>query len=161
MKVDLGINPKYVRIAIWVVVAVVVFILLRKGWNWYKKYRDNQKLMNALKQGIKKEELSYTEEQYTTMAERLYGALNDKKSGLYGVNQEEVYNVFRMIKTPSDLLKLNDVFGVREFDFAWTARANDGSYTLLGVITESRALTDGEREKIREILAENGVTNFV
>ena len=33
MKVDLGINPKYIRAAIWIIVAVVAIIVIRNIWN--------------------------------------------------------------------------------------------------------------------------------
>lgn len=156
MKVDLGINPKYVRIAIWVVVAIVVIIVARKAYQKIKEYLGRKKVSDTLGQGIIPEELTYSESEYAYLAERLYGALNNKKSGLYGVDQDEVYAVFRDIKTPSDLLKLIQVFGTRDFDFAWTANVKDGKYTLYELFTNN-LLTGGERSKIREILAENNI----
>lgn len=158
MKIEtgLGINPKYVKIAIWIVVAVVVFIIARKAWKWYKQYQERKDLEKIYGQGIIDTELTLTDQEFAHLAQQLYGALNDKKSGWRGVNQEAVYEVFKNIKSASDLMKLANAFGTKTFDFAWTSRAEDGDYTFEEVM-RSRVLTDSEKQKIRDILAANGV----
>lgn len=157
MKVDFGINQKYIKIAIWVVVAIVAIIVIRKIWKKIKEKIDIEKVSKKLGQDIVVSDLSYTDGEYTILAERLVGALNDRKSGYRGVNQEQVYEVFRAMKTNSDLIKLTDAFGTRTLDLAWTSGAKDGDYTLWQVMS-SRVLTDGEKAEIRAILADNNVT---
>lgn len=157
MKVDFGLNPKYVKIAIWVVVVVVVVVVIRKIWKYVKEQIDINKVTRKMNQDVVASELTYTDGEYTILAERLAGALNDKKSGWRGVNQEQVYEVFKAMKTNSDLIKLCEAFGTKNIDVAWTSDAEDGSYTLWQIMS-GRILTDSEKAEIREILVENGVT---
>lgn len=156
MKVDLGINPKYIKIAIWVAVAIVAFFVIRKIWRKISESIDRKKLVEKMNQDIVETELSFSNAQYLQFAQSVYEALNDKTSGFWGVDQVKIYEVYRQMKNPSDILKLHDAFGTREIDTAWTMGA-DGSYTLAAALP--RLLTKGQLRELNSILRENGV-NF-
>ena len=157
MKVDLGINPKYIKIAIWIVVAVVVFIILRKIWKSVSESIDRKKLIEKMNQDIDNNEVNYSDAQYLQWATTIKQALTDTSSGLYGVNQDKIYEVYKNIKSPSDLLKLHLAFGSQALDQAWTHGNNDGTYTLAEALPVF--LSKGELRKVNKILLENGV-NF-
>ena len=156
MKIETGLNPKYLKIAIWIVVAVVVCFIAQKAWKKFKEWRDRKKLEKALNAEVVTSELSYSEAEFEILANDFYGAMTDKSDGVRGINEEQLFGVFRKIKTKSDLLKLADKVGVREYDFAWWNAAKDGEYSFLEVM-RGPALTDGDKDKIKKILAENGV----
>lgn len=156
MKVDLGINPKYIKIAVWILIGIVAVIVIRKIWKKVSESIDRKRLVDKMNQDIVAEELTFTDAQYLQFAQSVYEALNDKSSGFWGVDQKKIYEVYRQMKTPSDILKLHDAFGTREIDTAWTLGA-DGSYTLSAALP--RLLTKGQLRKVNSILRENGV-NF-
>lgn len=156
MKVDLGINPKYIKIAVWILIGIVAVIVIRKIWKKVSESIDRKRLVDKMNQDIVAEELTFTDAQYLQFAQSVYEALNDKSSGFWGVDQKKIYEVYRKMKTPSDILKLHDAFGTREIDTAWTLGA-DGSYTLSAALP--RLLTKGQLREVNSILRENGV-NF-
>lgn len=157
MKVDLGINPKYVKAAIWIVVAIVAVIVIRKIWKSVSESIDRNKLVNKMGQDVNPEEVNYSDAQYLQWATTIKQALTDTSSGLYGVNQDKIYEVYRNIKSPSDLLKLHLAFGSQTLNQAWTHGNNDGTYTLAEALPVF--LSKGELRKVNKILLENGV-NF-
>lgn len=155
MKIETGINPKYIKIAIWIVVAVVVIWLGRKLWNKVVEWSDRKKLVEEMGQDIVTTELSYNDAQYLQFAETVYQALNDKTSGFWGVDQDKIYEVYDKMKNGSDILKLHDKFGSRAIDASWTMGGKDGSYTLAAAIPVF--LTKSQLRKLNSILAENGI----
>lgn len=156
MKVDLGINPKYIKIAVWILIGIVAVIVIRKIWKKVSESIDRKRLVDKMNQDIVAEELTFTDAQYLQFAQSVYEALNDKSSGFWGVDQKKIYEVYRKMKTPSDILKLHDAFGTRDIDTAWTMGA-DGKYTLSAALP--RLLTKGQLREVNSILRENGV-NF-
>jgi len=155
-NLDLGINPKYVRIALWIIAAIVAIVVIRKIWRKVRESIDRKILVDKMNQDIINDELSFTNAQYLQFAQSVYEALNDKTSGFWGVDQKKIYEVYRQMKTASDILKLHDAFGTREIDTAWTLGA-DGSYTLSAALP--KLLTKSQLREVNSILRENGV-NF-
>ena len=156
MKVDLGINPKYIKIAVWILIGIVAVIVVRKIWKKVTESIERKRLVEKMNQDIIDDELTFTNAQYLQFAQSVYEALNDKSSGFWGVDQKKLYEVYRQMKTPSDILKLHDAFGTREIDTAWTLGA-DGSYTLSAALP--KLLTKSQLREVNSILRENGV-NF-
>lgn len=157
MKVDLGINSKYIKIAIWILVAIVAVIVIRKIWKKVSESIEHKKLVERMGKDIDTSELSYSEAQYLQFAQTVFEALNDKTSGFWGVDQQKIYEVYKNMKNTSDVLKLHDAFGTRTIDASWTLMGADGSYTLSGALP--KLLTKSQLREVNSILAENGV-NF-
>ena len=155
-NLDLGINSKYVRIALWIIAAIVAIVVVRKIWRKVRESIERKRLVDKMNQDIINDELSFTNAQYLQFAQSVYEALNDKTSGFWGVDQKKIYEVYRQMKTASDILKLHDAFGTREIDTAWTLGA-DGSYTLSAALP--KLLTKSQLREVNSILRENGV-NF-
>lgn len=154
MKVDIGINKTLIRTVIWIVVIVVVILVIRKAVKYFKEKADHDKLVKLLGQEIILNDLTYTDAQFVTFANIIKAALNDTSSGWSGVNQNQIYEVYRNMKTKSDVLKLHDAFGTQYLDKAWSSQ-KDGNYTLLEAIPVF--LSNSEIKKIDQILTDNNI----
>lgn len=82
----------------------------------YKVYKQVSSKMNEnnetsdYKKEIVKTDLSFTESEYKTMADRIHVALNQP----WNDNEKTVYETLQKLKTKSDWLKLIKMFGVRK-----------------------------------------------
>ncbi len=159
MKIDLSginINRKYIRWAIIAVVAVILIIVTRKIWRNMKEAADRKELIDKMNHDVVTSELTYSEAQYLQFATTVYEALNDKTSGFWGVDQAKIYEVYKQMKTQSDVLRLHDAFGSKEIDAAWTMGSSaSGTYTLASALP--RLLTKKQLREVNRILADNGV----
>lgn len=95
--------------------------------------------------GIK---LTYPLSNYNVLADILQAAMFD-----LGTNESYIYDVFRKLKNPRDLLQLIKAFGIRPYySFGW----KQGDYNLGQWFNEE--LSSSEVNKINQILASNGIT---
>lgn len=157
IKLDFGSLGKYIKIAIYVVLAVVVFLIIRKYVKKYLEGRDQQQLIDKMGQDINPNELTYTDSQYLQFATAIYQALNDRSAGLLGVNEDKIYEIYGKMKTNSDILKTHNEFGRKALDASWLQGVGyDGVYSLAEAIP--KFLTGRELRKLNKILVENGIT---
>ena len=100
-------KKKIIRIAIYVVVAIVtVWILWRLGKKIYDKIQSN-KNARGLEGSIVSSELTYDAPQYKSFAKTLYEAMK----GL-GTDEDKVAEVFKQMNSRSDVLMLKKEYGV-------------------------------------------------
>jgi hypothetical protein len=82
--------------------------------------------------------LFYSESEYTQFANKLYRAMNG-----IGTDEKSIYEVFEAMRSKADVLKLIQVFGVRDSETLEEWMAGD--------------LSSGEIRKINLILSKNGI----
>lgn len=100
-------KKKIIRIAIYVVVAIVaLWILWRLGKKIYDKIQSN-KNARGLEGSITTSELTYDTPQYKSFAKTLYEAMKGP-----GTDEEKVSGVFAQMNSRSDVLMLKKEFGV-------------------------------------------------
>lgn len=100
-------KKKIIRIAIYVVVAIVaIWILWRLGKKIYDKIQSN-KNARGLEGSIVTSELTYDAPQYKSFAKTLYEAMK----GL-GTDEDKVAEVFKQMNSRSDVLMLKKEYGV-------------------------------------------------
>jgi len=94
--------------------------------------------------------LTYPLSNYNNFADQLQSAMFDA-----GTDEDTIYNVFRKLKNPKDLLQLIKAFGIRTYYwFGWP----QGNYNLAQWIQEE--LKQGEKDKINDILRANNINYF-
>ena len=168
MKVDLGINPKYIYITAGVILLIVVVVWLVKKFG----KREEEKTVKDIEDSINKSNLTYEDAQYKTMADELSAYLGEKftdsaagvlagpwasNAGFNGVNQKGVYSIFEKMKTVDDVKALIAAFGIRTIRKQWHFNSTTGNLATFF----SQFLTTPEKGKVNEILASNGVNyNF-
>ena len=159
------INFKKTALYVGVALAVIaLFFYIRKKVKEYKAEKKDEDYIKTVEGDIVSSGLSYSESEYLAMADSLEQHFGDTglSAGFLGVNQKGVYEVMRRMKSNSDINKLQVVFGVRKFkDLSLlspmlASLAKEKDYTLVEAVTQ--LLTSGERKKVNEILAENGLT---
>lgn len=104
-------KKKIIRIAIYVVVAIVAIYV---AYRIYVKVKDrlaSNKLGRELDNSIDTGNLSYDISQYQSLANKLYTAMDGP-----GTDEDAVGTVFNQMQTRSDVLMLMKQFGVRDGD---------------------------------------------
>ena len=92
-------------------------------------------------------QLSYPLSNYNIMADQLQAAMFDT-----GTDEDTIYNVFKKLKNPKDLLQLIKSFGIRPYYvFGW----NQGNYNLGQWLTEE--LNISEIQNINSILRASNI----
>ncbi len=100
-------KKKIIRIAIYVVVAIVaIWILWRLGKKIYDKIQSN-KNARGLEGSIVTSELTYDAPQYKSFAKTLYEAMKGP-----GTDENKVAEVFQQMNSRSDVLMLKKEYGV-------------------------------------------------
>lgn len=109
-----GENGKLIRKIVWigliltiVVVVVIIVLAYRKK---AKSDKANQEKIKEYENEIIPDKLSYSESEYSSMAQTI-----DDAMGNWFQNDDEdaVYQVLMRMKTNTDLLKLQESFGIR------------------------------------------------
>jgi len=91
--------------------------------------------------------LTYPLSNYSLMADQLQSAMFDA-----GTDESTIYAVMAKLKNPKDLLQLIKSFGLRTYyQFGWP----QGNYNLGQWFQEE--LSTGEKDKVNQILAGNGI----
>lgn len=100
-------KKRVIRIAIYVVVAIVaIWILWRLGKKIYDKIQSN-KNARGLEGSIVTSELTYDAPQYKSFAKTLYEAMKGP-----GTDEDKVAEVFKQMNSRSDVLMLKKEYGV-------------------------------------------------
>jgi hypothetical protein len=130
--------------------AIITVVLLFVVWLIYRKMTAPGKDMQTIQDDINASHLSYPKAQYQSFADAIQTAVE----GTWGDDEEAIYDVFKMMKTNSDVLQLEIAWGRRTF-----FNLRDGLYysASLAEVLHGQ-LSASELQKINEILAENGVT---
>lgn len=161
-------TAKYIYIG-----AGVIFLIILIVWI-IRKFRkiDDEETIKTIEKTIDANSLTYEDAQYATFADELAGYLGDKftdstagvllgpwatSAGFYGVNQKGIYSVMEKMKTVDDVKKLISAFGIKTIRKMWDWNSTTGNLNTF----MSQFLTTGEKQKVNEILADNGVNyNF-
>ncbi|NOY50444.1 MAG: hypothetical protein GXO88_07780 [Chlorobi bacterium] len=125
--------------------SVLLFII----WLIYRKLTAPSTDEKTWQGDIHTNRLSYAKSQYQNFADALLSSFQ----GTWGDDEDAIYDVFRQMKTDSDVLQLELAWGKRTF---FTIR--DGLYysaTLSEVLTGQ--LSNKEIAKVNEILSGNGI----
>jgi hypothetical protein len=136
---------------LWIVVAIGLYIAYRLISKEIKKAKYKRSLTSETAETqIITSSLSYSEAEYSIMAERLYGAFNR----WVGYNFDTVRTVLQSLKTSSDFYKLVTVYGIR--DISPTSWINQ-NFGLIQTFEDQ--LSDNEMEEVSGILKQINV-NF-
>jgi hypothetical protein len=106
------------KIAIWtalIVVALVIIILLLRFIIKKLKSSPDTKSNKQAEKEIEKNKLSYSQSEYSSMADRIYQEMNGINS--FTDSYSSTFDVLKKLKTDSDWKALNVAFGTRESTF--------------------------------------------
>lgn len=102
----------YIGIAIAIVVLVIVIVVVIKFKDIKNLIIDkeaNQKLVDEANTTIIVEDISITQDQFHTYAEKLYKAMKGM-----GTDENAIYEVFKAMNSRSDVQQLIKTFGVKD-----------------------------------------------
>lgn len=101
-----------IGIAIAILILVIAIVIVFK----YKDIKNlildkaaNQKLVDEANTTIKVEDISITQDQFHTYAQKLYKAMNGA-----GTDEKAIYEVFEAMNSRSDVQQLIKTFGVKD-----------------------------------------------
>ncbi len=97
-------------IAVIIIAVIIIIVLKIKGFG--KTIHDsetNAKLAKQLDEEISEDKITITQQQLNSYASKLYAAMKG-----WGTDEESIYDVFREMKTRSDVLQLIKTFGVKD-----------------------------------------------
>ena len=109
---NLGSSPKDKIINIVIIIIAIVALYFMGNFIWKKlkplfaKQKQDDELSKELSKGVK---LTYTDYEYTNMADSLYTAMKG-----VGTTTSKVYEVFGRMRNRADVLKLDIAFGIRD-----------------------------------------------
>jgi hypothetical protein len=129
---------------LWIAVIIGLLVSYKLISKEVKKGRLTRNLsQNVAIKEVNVSDLSFTDAEYSIMADRIYGAFNR----WIGYNFDTLEVVLKKLKTASDFYKLVTVYGVR--DISPTAWINQN----MGLIhTIENQLSDGDLSRVTKIL---------
>jgi len=108
-----GENGKLIRNivigSIVLTIIVVVIFLIKRSVNKGKENQRNNQIIDQMESEIQSDKLTFSNSEYQAMANKIYKAVKGA-----GTDEEAIFEVFQKIRTNSDLLKLQSVFGVKD-----------------------------------------------
>jgi len=127
---------------------IVIVLVVWKVWKMFFKKDDG---VESAEKEIKKNNLTYSESNYQTYADRIENAGDN--GGWPGTDEDAIYQVFREMKTKDDILQLIISFGERNYwENTWFYPAKFNlSKTLYSELDNS------EIEEINNIISGNGI----
>lgn len=138
-----GQNGKLIRNLVWIsiiaTVIVIVVIIIVSANKKAKANKVQQDKIRDIEAEIVPDKLSYTESQYSSMADTIDNAI-----GTFSDDEEAIYEVFMRMQTNSDVLKLQEAFGIRS------------GYDLFTIL--HRNLNNDEIQKINSFLAQRNIS---
>ena len=117
-----------------IIIAVVVIIVVKRK----KATKEQDDYIKDVEKQIDKSDLSYSNSEYTQMANKLYSAMKG-----IGTNENAIYDVFSQLETESDVRKLISTYG-----------SKDGMTLQQWLIDD---LSNRELQKVNDILAKNNI----
>lgn len=97
-------------ILVVVIIVVIVFLIKKKKLkNLIVDTQRNQELINEANITINTDDITLTQDQFSTYAAKLYKAMKG-----WGTNEQAVYNVFEDMDTRSDVQQLIKTFGTKD-----------------------------------------------
>lgn len=117
-----------------IIIAVVVIIVVKRK----KATKEQDDYIKDVEKQIDKSDLSYSNSEYTQMANKLYSAMKG-----IGTNENAIYDVFSQLETESDVRKLISTYG-----------SKDGMTLQQWLIDD---LSNRELQKLNDILAKNNI----
>ena len=131
-------NVIYIGLIItFLIIFTIVMINVSKK---NKQKKENQDKIAGYEEEIIPDKVSYSDSEFENMAAIIDGAI-----GFWTDDEPAIYNVFLKMKTNSDLLKLQEVFGVRS-----------SGHDLFTAI--NRNLSSAEIQKINSFLATKNIS---
>ena len=138
-----GVNISWPEFAGLALAALILYFIYKE----IQKTRGGETEREA-EDEVKKRELSYPDGTYHQLADQLFQAFNPNWTGL-GTDDDEVFRILNLLKTPSDWFKLVSVYGDK-------ANPLGGHGTLTEWLTSE--LTSSQMQKASEILQNINVT---
>jgi len=102
----------YVTIAVVVIVLVIVVVLICTTGKVADKITDKtaeQQLIAEANANIVASEITLTQSQFETYADKLYRAMKG-----WGTNETAIFNTFEAMSTRSDIMQLIKTFGIKD-----------------------------------------------
>lgn len=120
---------------------------------FFKEKSDSDKFTELFKPQVG---LSYPEWAYKEMVTKLLNAMHG-----YGTEEEPIYEVFRTLKNNEDARQLKKEFGMRPYtgDFVGSFGLLLNDELPLSTWLDNE-LTQEEKDKVKRILKNNGVTEY-
>ena len=131
-------NVVYIGLIVTFLVILTIVIVAKN--KKAKTNEANQQKIAEYEKEVIPEKLSYSDSEFENMASIIDGAI-----GTWTDDEDAIYQVFMKMKTNSDVLKLQEVFGVRS-----------SSHDLFTAI--HRNLNSTEIQKINSFLAQRNIS---
>jgi len=108
-----GENGKLIRNivigSIVLTIVVILYFMIRSGIKKGNQDKRNNQIISNLENEIQPQRLSYSNSEYQSMADKIYRAVKGA-----GTDETAIMEVIQKMRTNSDFLKLQTVFGVRD-----------------------------------------------
>lgn len=140
---NLSKNP--LLLVIWIVILIGIVYTIYKGIGFIQDKIDNYNQTKDF--GVEKENLSYSNSEFQSMANQLFNAMNGA-----GTTTDVIYNVLGKLQTKDDYNMLVKTFGVRSS----TSWVSSFSGNLIVWLTDE--LSNAEIKKVNNILSRFGIT---
>lgn len=114
MKVPEFNNRQLITLGIGAAIVIVIIVLLAVYWNKIRARIADRRLERSFEQQITASEVTLTEFQAKSLADRLYSAMEGA-----GSNEDKIYSVFNEINSYSDLMMVMKAFGERKGFWNW------------------------------------------
>lgn len=170
MKINLGkvnkingLNAALIAAAIIALVIIVFKIIDRVKESGEKRKTgsqngaDNNQTIQTASSEIDPNNLSFSDSEYSAMAQALYAAFQETgfwTSGINGVDEDVVYIQFRKLKTDDDVRKLIVVYGSKPIKKKNDSSSQDRSLPS----TIAYMMASNEVKRINRILRGNDIT---
>lgn len=138
------------------IVLVAVIVIVKKYKKKTQKEASDDAYLNTLQAGVDSNGLTKDIAWYEAQAISLATALDasfGSNGGWFGCDQRAVYDIMEQLKTIADVVQMEIAFGTRELNASWLKKKT--AMTLREAI--SKLMTVGERRKVNDILADNGI----
>lgn len=107
-------NRQLIALGIGAAIVIVIIVLLAVYWNKIRARIADSRLERSFEQQITASEVTLTEFQAKSLADRLYSAMEGA-----GSNEDKIYSVFNEINSYSDLMMVMKAFGERKGFWNW------------------------------------------
>lgn len=150
--VQAGTVAKWLGIGFLAIAFILAAYFVAKYFINKAKKTTSNKSVNEAEKEIKKSDLSYAESEYTSMADRLFQAMNGP-----GSTDSTIYEILNKLKNSNDWNKLVVEFGTRESTYTvWPLKAFKGN--LVEWLQDE--LDEDELKQTGEILTKINVKVF-
>lgn len=128
-----------VIISVVLTLVVIGYFVVKAQLKKAKETKADQQKINVIEAEIIPEKVSLAESEYNNIAQKIEDA-----HGTFNDDEEATYEAFQRMRTNSDLLKLQEAFGIRD---------DKDLFTYV-----RHYLNDSEIQKVNDILAQRNIS---